>query len=245
MARLPFFATLLLAVSAAPAQGDLPIRLAALEKFKERKVYGHRNLLSLEDLQGAIRSGDARGLEFDLGHLATLLDGSPVDTAKVYGVVHAGPYPFEASEARYAYKRFRIAGRIAGGKGRINHGYLLGGRNNSEGWTDRGNLAIRVELHEEREGKDRPLGVYDTFVRFSRDGTKLPGLVEGPLVNLVRSDDPTRVVVSFVTDRPLKAAVKLGERVIREEAPAERHEIEVGDLRPATRYRYEVLLPES
>ncbi|MHC4223470.1 MAG: metallophosphoesterase family protein [Planctomycetota bacterium] len=245
MARLPFFAALLLAASAAPAQEDLPIRLAALAQFQEREVYGHRNLMSLKDLQGAIRSGNAKGLLFDLGHLETLLDGTPIDTAKVYGVTYAGPYPFEAAETRYAYKRFRVAGRIAGGKGRINHGYLLGGRNNSEGWIDRGNLAIRVELFEEREGKDRPLGIYDSFVRFKRDGTKLPGLIEGPLVNLATSDDPTQVVISFVTDRPVKAAVKVGERVLREGEPAERHEIKVEGLQPATEYGYEVLLEDS
>ena len=183
MARLPFLAALMLAAPAAPAQEDLPIRLAALEQFKEREIYGHRNLISLEDLQGAIRSGSARGLLFDLGHIETLLDGTPIDTTKVYGAAYAGPYPFEAAETRYAYKRFRVTGRIVGGKGRINHGYLLGGRNNSEGWTDQGTLVVRVELFEEREGKDRPLGVYDTFVRFDRAGTKLPGLIEGPLVN--------------------------------------------------------------
>ncbi|MHC4137103.1 MAG: metallophosphoesterase family protein [Planctomycetota bacterium] len=240
MPRASVLAALLLAASVVPAQEDLPIRLTALERFKEREVYGHRNLISLPDLQAAIRSGDSKGLVFDLDQLKTLLDGSPVDTTKVYGVVYAGPYPFEASESRYAYKRFRVAGRIAGGKGRINHGYLLGERHNSEGWTDRGTLAVRVELHEEREGRDRWLGVYDTFVRFDRAGTKLPTLLEGPLVNLVQSDDPTRVVISFVTDRPVEAAVEVNDRTFRNGEAATRHEITVTGLQPATAYRYHV-----
>jgi hypothetical protein len=244
MPRAPVLAALLLAASAAPAQEELPIRLAALKRFKEREVYGHRNLISLDDLQGAIRSGDAKGLVFDLDHLKTLLDGSPVDAGKIYGVVYAGPYPFEAAEARYAYKRFRIAGRITGGKGRIHHLYLLGERHNSEGWTDQGTLAVRVDLRLEREGRDRPLGVYDTFVRFDRAGTKLPTLLEGPLVNLVRSDDPSRIVISFVTDRPVEAAVEADDRVFPGGAAATRHEIAVEGLQPATEYRYHVRVGE-
>lgn len=244
MPRLPALPALLLAASIAAAQEDLPIRLEALEQFKERKAYGHRNLLSLEDLQGALRSGNARGLVFDLGRVETLLDGSPIDPAKIYGVAYAGPYPFEAAEARYAYKRFRVAGRIAGGKGRINHGYLLAERHNSEGWTDRGTLAVRIRLYEEREGQDRPLGTYDTFVRFDRAGTKLPTLVEGPLVNLVQSDDPTRVVISFVTDRRVNAAVEVDDRTFSAGEPAIRHEITVNGLQPATEYRYHVRIGE-
>jgi 3',5'-cyclic AMP phosphodiesterase CpdA len=244
MPRAPVLAALLLAAAPAPAQEDLPIRLAALEKLQERTVYGHRNLISLEELQGALRSGDARGLVLDLGRLETLLDGSPVDARKIYGVVYAGPYPFEAAETGYAYKRFRVASRISGGRARIPHGYLLAERHNSEGWTDKGTLALRIELREEREGQDRPLGTYDTFVRFDRAGTKLPMLVEGPLVSLVRSDDPTRVVLSFVTDRPVQAAVEVNDRTLAEKEPATRHEIAVDGLQPATEYRYHVRIGE-
>ncbi|MHC5050622.1 MAG: purple acid phosphatase family protein [Planctomycetota bacterium] len=243
MPRASVLAALLLVASAAPAQEDLPIRLAALKRFKEREVYGHRNLISLPDLTAAIRSGDRKGLLFDLGHVKTLLDGSPIDPAKVYGVVYAGPYPFEAAETKYAYKRFRVAGRIACGKGRINHGYLLGERHNSEGWTDRGTVAVRVELFEERAGRDRRLGTYDTFARFDRAGTKLPTLLEGPLLNLVRSDDPTRVVVSFVTDRPVEAAVEVNGRTFGSQEKTQ-HEIPVDGLQPATEYRYHVRIGE-
>ena len=226
---------------------DLPIDRKSLESHSEETGYGLTNLLSLEQVHNAIGDGSS-GLSVDFTHVSQLLDGKAIDAAKIYGDAYAGPYPFESRETQFAYKRFRVHASIREGKATLGLGTLLESRTNSERWKDRGQIAVRFFLHEESEGRDRRLGVYDTIVSFHKTGgrfLKKTGLIEGPFVNLIRSDRPEEAVISFVTGSRVRAEVEIeapdgSKRSYWDEVSTTRHEIEVRDLEPSTSYRYVV-----
>lgn len=232
----------LLAARCGPIHGDdPPIDKAALEEMGEKSAKGISNLLSIDQIQTVPRSSD-KGLELNFLDIAMLLDGTQIDPATIYGVALAGPYPFEAAETRFAYKRFRIYGRISEGIGILDLSRLTKPRANSEGWTNGGRVCLRLELYAEREGRDLRLGKYDTFVEFLADGkavTKLPTLVLGPLVCLLHSDDPTRVVIELATDEPSRPSVVLDDgRKFTAESSSRRHHIEITGLKAGQSYSY-------
>ncbi len=210
----------------------------------EARGYGIENLIPLEAIEKAAGAGE-KGIVFRFDHLDTLLDGSTLDPASIYGTIFAGPYPFEAEETEYPYGRFRVRGRIEGGAGTLPVGRLLGRYANSEGWTDGGTILVQCDLFAALEGKDRHLGVYDTFVRFEKEGGRfevLPHLVEGPFIGMVTSDDPTTALVSFRTSLPGEASVLLeGGRSFSSRSTGVRNEVRLSGLTPDTTYRYAVL----
>ncbi len=232
------------ATTGARAAADPPIDHRRLLARPEVNFYHVRNLISIRRIQAAIRDGDRRGLTLDFGGLKTLLDGTPVEPGKIYGRIYVGPYPFAAGEGADDYKRFRLSGRIKGGRGIIPCNGLLKKKINSEGWKDRGTVVVRLELFLARPGPDRFLGRYDTFASFKRRGPrtiKTTSVIEGPSVNLVRSDDPTRIVIAFTTDRPVIGRVIVsGLGRFSSPRPATTHEITVSGLRPGRVYRYYV-----
>ncbi|GAB4321047.1 MAG: hypothetical protein Kow0059_15550 [Candidatus Sumerlaeia bacterium] len=226
----------------------LPINVQALEGYQENTTRGCRNLFSIDQLQAAV-SGGSNALTFDLSGVTTLLDGTGAPDytpAKVYGTVYMGPYPFEDVETHYAYKRFRTSASVTGGRATLDVGYLMSGNHNSEGWTDTGQVAVRFDLMLETPGADRRLGVYDTFVRFRKTTAgfeKLPSLLEGPFVCLVRSDEPGQVVISARISQPAAVAVQLDDGRTFSGTPGQtRHEITVGGLQPDTSYTYTLLI---
>jgi 3',5'-cyclic AMP phosphodiesterase CpdA len=236
----------LAALPAIPAE-SLPVKDPATAGLKA--IQGQiSNLIDIEQIYAAVKDGDDQGLRFDLSGLTTLLDGTPVDPDKIYGSIYVGPYPMEARHSDYDLKRFRRESALKHGKGRLALAYLLQAPHNSEGWTDAGVVALRVALALEMPGPDRKLGVYDTFVRFQKNGkvfTKRPAIIEGPLVHLVRSDDPGRLVISFKTGEEAAGKVVLEDgREFLGAGPTRRHEIAVTGLKPQKTYRYRVALDD-
>jgi hypothetical protein len=234
----------LAATFAAAGAQELPIDQETLEKrYTEVPVYRVRNLLSLEQVWEAVQSGKD-GLVLDFSHVTRLLDGTEVRPDTIYGRAAAGPYPFEAEETAYAYKRFRKDSDIENGRGVLYVGDFFRDKYNSEGWTDSGQVAIRMTLYAEQAGRDLHLGTYDTRAFFRKRGgaiEKLPSIVEGPLVNLVHSANPSQLVISFVTDEPTPATVVLSsgaEFIVP--APATQHNVTVNGLQAGTRYTYRV-----
>ncbi|OQY27099.1 MAG: hypothetical protein B6244_11660 [Candidatus Cloacimonetes bacterium 4572_55] len=230
-----------------PKTADLPVidpcRSPPIDKGWRPYIGDVTNLFDIEWIQAAIHGGgNNKGLYFDLTAIHTLVDSSVIDPKKIYGWMFIGPYPFEANETSYDYKRFRRFSRIKKGVGHIS----IAGLENSESkeWEKSGQIGMRAWLFLEREKEDRFLGLYDTYVNFRKTDSvyvKSPTIYEGPFVHLIRSDDPTRMTVSFKTDRAYSASVVVqGVGKFDDPEPTRHHQIEVSGLQPSREYRYSV-----
>ena len=234
---------------------ELPVDQKALEKLtlKSGGRTGLTNLLSLEQIKKAIGAGTSSGFELDFSHVVKLLDGSEVDPAHLYGTAYFGPYPFESTETRFVYRRYRRTASITAGKGSLDLAALMRAPYNSEGWTDTGQVGLRFDLRLQRAEKDRHLGIFETVIGFKKGSpfARRPAVIEGPFVNLVHSDRPSEMVLAYVTDREIKTTAVLRkvttkvaepapERSYREELAATRHELTIDELEPATTYRYRI-----
>lgn len=232
---------LVCAFSAAIMAAELPVIDPATLGY-EQVQRGTDNEFSIEMIQQAIEDGDDKGLRVDFGAIETTLEGEAIDPKQIYGTIWTGPYPFEQDEAVYSYKRFRKYDYFEGGTGLIR----LFDMENSESpeWVEAGVVAVRMELFLARDGRDWALGLYDTFAAFRHDNDrylKAPTIYEGPFVNLIRSDDPTTMVISFKTDREVVGTVSVasvGE--FQSDAPTTRHEIPVTGLQADRNYTYRV-----
>ncbi len=229
-----------------PDDADLPIDVKTLRKMYELAPHaGVRNAFSIEQIHAAIRNGNSKGLTVDFDHVDEMLNGTTVDSRTIHGRAWIGFYPFEAKEARYAYKRFRRKSTISAGKGVLDVPYLLRSYVNSEDWQQpRGQLCVRFELWITRKGPDQYLGIYDT--RLMVDGTsgsfkKLNSILEGPFVNRVQSDDPTKCVIALRTSKVCRVTVYVdGVGAFQTPTKSCCHEIEIQGLEPSRPYNYTV-----
>jgi len=233
--------TILLAVTSF-AQ-DLPVVNPATESYDEIEYSSIRNLYSIEDLMSAVKSGDEEGFIFDLTNITILNDGSNINPNKIYGNIYAGPYPFEKDEVDYTYKRFRRESDIENGVGKIDVKYLMSGNHNSENWTDRGNLMVRVKLYLQESGMDRNLGVYDFILNFKKKGSfiKQPAIIEGPFISNMNGKNPNEFVIFFKTSKPCKAKVVFDSTVVYEDiAEVKEHEFPFKEATPGANYNYHI-----
>ncbi|MBD3290469.1 hypothetical protein GF337_16820, partial [candidate division KSB1 bacterium] len=202
---------------------------------------GIDNPISIGQIRESVKS-DTNGLRLDLRHITRLTDDRVINPENIYGIVHVGPYPFEAAEEPFAYKRFRNSEWIIKGTAVIPVHELFPSQNNSEDWVDFGKVCIRMELYLERRKRDFNLGVYDTFAWVEKHGNeyiKVPSIVEGPLVHLLNSDDPEKIVVSLKTDEAVKPVIMLSDSIsISADDASQSHEIGISGLMPDTEYRY-------
>lgn len=229
---------------------DLPVKIPSAETHREVPYKGLSTYLSIDMIQSAIKDGSSRGLFIDLTEITRLLDGTEIKPGfQFFGSAYIGPYPFETKEVTYTYKRYRLKTAIQKSRGLLPVDYFLHVQRNSEDWTDEGRIAVRLDLFLMTDQNIVSLGLYDTFVRFKRvmteDGDarfiKQVSLIEGPMVNLIRSDDPSTLVISFKTDQPVKAAVVLGDgKQFPGTAATRKHEIKLSGLKPGTAYDYHV-----
>ena len=228
---------------------ELPVKIPAPAEWKEIPYRGITNLLSIETIHSCIKSGNDRGLFLDFSAIRNLLDGTVLNsTDTVHGKVFLGPYPFEANEVTYAYKRFKMEIVFDEGNVVLPAAFFLAPLRNSEEWQNEGQLAVRLDLYLSSGSNTRALGLYDTFVRFKREveptGVKFvkqTSIIEGPLVNLGMSNDPSKMVISFKTDQPVMAAVVLNNgRAFSSTQPGRKHEITVTGLEAAKDYDYYV-----
>ena len=230
-----------------PATASEPgplVDVARLQNEYEQRGYSHiRNLLSLEQVWQAAQSHKS-GLAVDFSHVSELNDGSRIDPKKIYGEAFAGPYPFEAKESDYAYKRFRKTAAIKAGEAVLAVGDFFKPAYNSEDWTQKGQVMLRYALFLEQAGPDQRLGVYDTRAVFHKvDGEyrKLPTIVEGPLLNMVHSNAPGQATITFITDEPVAAKILLdGSVVVSESQPTRDHNLKLHGLRPGVVHTYAV-----
>lgn len=235
------------------AASELPVKVpnGSGGNYKENPHRGLSNYLDIDTIHSVVKDGNNRGLFLDFSGVRELLDGTVLKPGDViYGAAYMGPYPFESNEVTYTYKRFRTQTAVNNGTAFLPVGGFLGRRANSEGWETGGRVVLRLELYLRKMTEERLitrfLGIYDTFIRFKKvvrgdrvQYVRLISMTEGPMVNLVRSDVPSAVVISFKTDKPVTAAVVLNNgRRFESVRPARRHEIKVTGLEPGKQYRY-------
>lgn len=229
----------------------LPVKKPTLEGFNEvgegidtKTIRGISNFFHIRQIYDAVKDGQQGGLLLDFSQQAALLIGAKVNPKAIYGDAYFGPYPFEANETTYTYKRFRRYAEIDKGRATLPVNYLLAPSLNSENWATEGTITLRVVLYLKTVGVDYYLGTYDTFIRFKiRNGRalKMPTLMEGPMVNMITSNNPDRMVISFKTSIPLKTEVVLGNgNRFADPQPVTKHEIPVTGLEPGKSYTYNI-----
>jgi len=237
--------------SLSPAFGDtgmeeIPVKDPVSAGATRPEQFRVTNLVGIDQLMAAVKDGNRDGLLFDLTGIVKTLGNTPLDGKMIYGDIYTGPYPFESKETEYGYKRYRIRSGIRYGKGILNIRKLIDRVDthlqNSEDWTDRGTVSAKFVLYLEKEGKDSYIGNYEariSFIRKNGEFHKAPSIIEGPMVNLVHSDDPSQVVISFKTSEPVRGEVFLpGIGVFRNNGVTDRHEIRIRRLKADSEYRY-------
>lgn len=203
-------------------------------------------------------TSDGTGLHLDLGD------------PTLQGTFHFGIFPFAEAEADVAYTRWRNSGQVVDGKCDLPvSSYLQSSTDtNVNDWPDGDGLlpptmtvTARLELLRLVAGKLSTYGPVDGRFSFRAAGTAIqPNLtiVEGPLINLKESGDPSRVTVSWRTDGPATARVRIvsargpvrataattdlfvGAEPAFTAALDRRHDVVVSGLSPSTRYLYVV-----
>ncbi|MFW6133659.1 MAG: hypothetical protein ACOC8F_07150, partial [Planctomycetota bacterium] len=219
--------------------GELPVRVPALP----RRAAFVRNPVTFDQVTN-ITGGTKAGLQIDLGDW------------RYRGTVFSGPYPFEAGETDYDYARYRLDAPLKRGKGLIRIDKLMVDKYNANDWPADGpmTVAYRLELYRDNlVGPPAALGFYDMRVSFTRDADgvfhKAPTIVEGPLVNLVTSDDPTSCVIAWETLEPTTGTVHVARgdgaegtgREFADDDPSRRHAVTVTGLTPARAHAYYVV----
>ncbi len=157
----------------------------------------------------ATASQDGTGLHLDLGD------------ATLQGTFHFGIFSFAEGEADLVYTRFRNSGAVVNGKCDLPVSSYLSstGGINANNWPDGNGLlpptmtvTARLDLMSVNAGKITQFGLVDGRFSFRTAGTSVqPNLtiVEGPLINLKESGDPTRVTISWRTDGTATGKVRI------------------------------------
>jgi hypothetical protein len=102
-------------------------------------------------------------------------------------------------------------------------------------------------LYLEEEGPDKFIGTYDTYTAFRLEGEttkKLASFAEPPAVNLITSDDPSTMVISFETAEATNAVVEV-EGVGTFTSEGVNHEVQIAGLTPDTEYEYTVTIGDG
>jgi hypothetical protein len=225
----------------APKEIGLPVLIPDLPQRDGRVI----NPFTWDDLHRVTAGDDPTSLILNLGR------------SDLQGRILSGPYPFEAGEADYDYPRYRLKAPLRAGVGQIPVGKLFRPIYNANRWPlgqcvepeacPSPTVGYRVEI----DGR-----FYDGLIRIGGDpdlGFE-PGLtlVEGPFVNLLNSDRPGELLISFETNAACTGAVTAHRpgatgpsAVAREPQASTRHSLELTGLQPQQRYRYQVTCGEG
>lgn len=214
--------------------------------------------VTFDGFHNATATQDGTGLHLDVGD------------PTLQGAFQLGIFPFAEGDADLAYTRFAFSGPVVNGRCDLNVSNFLSSTSttNVNGWPGgRGLLpptmtvTARLDLVRVNAGKITLFGPVDGRFSFRMAGTAVqPNLtiVEGPLINLKESGDPSRVTISWKTDGTATAKV----RIVPSDIPfgtasasaetalgagreftagaAQHHKVGVTGLSPSTRYLYVV-----
>jgi 3',5'-cyclic AMP phosphodiesterase CpdA len=214
--------------------------------------------VTFDAFHSATATQDGMGLHLDVGD------------PTLQGAFQLGIFPFAEGDADLAYTRFAFSGSVVDGKCDLNVSNFLSSTSttNVNGWPDGRGLApptmtvtARLDLVRVNAGKVTLFGPVDGRFSFRMAGTAVQPsvtIVEGPLINLKESGDPSRVTISWKTDGTATAKV----RIVPSDLPfragsaspqaavaagweftagaAQHHKVGVTGLSPSTRYLYVV-----
>ncbi len=250
LGRAALLSLVLASLSGSAVSEELPVLVPSLPP----RVVAARIPFSFDTFHSATATADGKALHLDLGD------------ETLQGTYHLGIYPFGEGDADLAYTRFRFSGPFSNGKVDLPVAAFLGSTVNVNGWPDGLGLfpptmtvTARLDVLRQLNGGVVSFGPVDGRFSFRMSGTAvLPAvtIVEGPLLGRVESGDPTRVSVSWRTDRTATGRVRIvpaGGPLARtaassdtlvaggtefSAAPERGHKVSVTGLRPSTRYRY-------
>lgn len=228
-----------------PLSAALPVLDPVTLGMTEQTTRAPHVRLSIEQLSACIGEEEGR-LVLDLARAGRLLDGRALDARRVVGSVCVGPWPFEAEESGFSYRRFRLDAAVKEGRAVLPIKGLFNTNLNSEGWTEGGSVLVRIELREALEGADTHLVTADVPLRFGLEQgalRRLPALLEGPLVCRVDSRAPGTAVIALKVDLPAAVGVEVEGRGVTDAAGAgPSREIPLDGLPVDRDLRYRVLL---
>lgn len=129
---------------------------------------------------------------------------------------------------------FHHVNKIKAGKAMIDIRNKMSGKYDMIDWEEKGYGTLGYRVVD-----DHGKFLYDGKVSFEGKGPfiVIPTIVEGPFINLLTAKS---VTISFETDRPVAAQLKVGEKTYKDSSPSLHHEIQIANLKPDTRYPYTV-----
>lgn len=211
-----------------------------------------RNVISWEQIHTIeIPSTYADGLSIDLGDAHRDL----------FGTVFTGPYPIEygrrsgSYDADFDYQAFRRDRSLVAGRGELRIESYFFDKYNANGWPlgqcddpkdcPTRTIAYRLHLLSNDGGIPKDLGFYDGRISFTgtEEGSFAPALtiIEGPLVNQVKSNGARKILINYETNMPCKGSVTIREtgKVFTEATSGTGHQILISGLKPDSLYHYQ------
>ncbi|MCF8331477.1 MAG: metallophosphoesterase [Bacteroidales bacterium] len=168
--------------------------------------------------------GNDQGIEFDFGN--------DFEGSLHYGFI-------DRSESRTTFPVFfKKISEISNGKTSINISQDLSKKYDMVGWEESGQFEIGYRVINSA-GKM----LYDgkLFVKGKGPFKIAPSVIEGPFINKVTS---TQAVVSFTTNRKVKARIAVDGRILNSPRRQLKHEITIDKLRPDSIYQYHLLVDD-
>ena len=180
----------------------------------------------------------------------------------LYGTIYTGPYPMEYGrrsgiyDADYDYMAFRKTRGLSGGTGSIRIDSFFEDKYNANGWPegqcdvaeDCPTRTIGYRLHlmkNDEDGHAVDYGFYNGRVSFTgtENGSFQPALtiIEGPLINQVKSNGPHKVMINFESNAACTGSVVVREKGARyqESGSGSRHTVMLTGLKADTTYHYQ------
>ena len=227
-----------LSLQAVGQETSLPVKKPDLP---QRSV-GMTNEITLQQVYDALqKEGDEKGLYFNF------------EDPSLYGEIYVGPYPFEEHESDLHYRRYRLHASLDEGKGRIPIRRFYTNKYDANEWVDssvnRAAVAVRLDLWQKKDNNVQHHGFRDIRVNFKREDGSFElatTISEGPMVNLLRSDDgephSTGVTISWETLQPSggKVVIKGLKDYSHRAEDLKNHAIAIDGLHHDSLYRYYV-----
>ncbi len=169
--------------------------------------------------------GSTNGIKFDFGN------------KKLDGNVTWGFYPIDDTKANYPIY-FKNTAKIKEGKAEIDILSDISKKHDIANFMETGKFKFGYRVINE-DG----VILYDGKAFFKGRGPfeLVLSVTEGPFINQVTH---TSAVISFKTNFKSTTKVRINNQILSDLTPEYQHEFTITDLKPATNYEYEIILPD-